>query len=132
MHIDEIKSELDDFLKNGDKLEGTDFQPKSGEEPPKDLDKAVEMLKSFFATSYLGEWSVRDPLARFSLNPSLIHRNGIAGVSTLIHLIDGIQLKLTSLFKILLADIFESIVQINMWFRTCVNKNFIVTWFLGH
>lgn len=81
MDIEKLKSELDDFLKNGDKLAGTDVKPDSSEKPPKDLDKAVDMLKSFFANSYLGEWSVRDPLARFSLNSSLRNRNGIAGVS---------------------------------------------------
>lgn len=51
------------------------------EQPPEGLDKAKELLHSFFARSYKGEWSIKDPLDKGKLQSSFESQNGIALVS---------------------------------------------------
>jgi hypothetical protein len=52
------------------------------EEPPQEgIDKAKDLLRSFFAHLYRGEWSIKDPLDKKRLHSSFESQNGIMFVS---------------------------------------------------
>lgn len=51
------------------------------EQPPEGFDKAKDLLRTFFAHSYKGEWSIKDPLDKERLQPSFESQNGVVLVS---------------------------------------------------
>lgn len=76
--LEDHELELSDFLKNGTELED---QTDPNAEPPKDIEEAKEMLKSFFANGYQGEWITTDPSERGMIHSSFENYKGIAKVS---------------------------------------------------
>jgi hypothetical protein len=53
--------------------------------PQEGIDKAKDLLRSFFAHLYRGEWSIKDPLDKKRLHSSFENQNGIMFVSIFLY-----------------------------------------------